>query len=80
LKTVKRYIWNILTALDQLLNAALAGDPDMTISGRAGRAIADGRCRLCRPFCWVLHKLDKDHCARAARFEADEGKDETLKW
>jgi hypothetical protein len=71
--TMKRYIVNALIGFDQFINALLGGDPDMTLSGRMGRAVAQGRCRLCRPVCWVLGKLDKDHCARANANEADEG-------
>jgi hypothetical protein len=70
---MKRYIVNALIGLDQFINALLGGDPDMTLSGRMGRAVAQGRCKLCGPVCWFLGKLDKDHCARANRNEADEG-------
>ena len=76
---MKRYIVNALIALDQFINALIGGDPDMTLSGRMGRAVAQGRCKLCGPVCWVLGKLDKDHCARANRNEADEGADQVAK-
>jgi hypothetical protein len=76
---MKRYIVNALIGFDQFINALLGGDPDMTLSGRMGRAVAQGRCSLCRPVCWVLGKLDKDHCARANRNEADEGADQVAK-
>jgi len=33
----KRYILNVLIALDQLLNALLGNDPDETISSVAGK-------------------------------------------
>jgi hypothetical protein len=72
---IKKYILNILISIDQLSNTILGGDPDMTISGRAGRALKEGRCVLCRPLCWFLHLVDHNHCARADRNEADEGKD-----
>lgn len=35
--SAKRYGWNLLIALDQLGNALLGGDPDETISSRAGK-------------------------------------------
>jgi hypothetical protein len=76
---MKRYIVNALIGFDQFINALLGGDPDMTLSGRMGRAVEQGRCSLCRPVCWVLGKLDKDHCAVAAKHEADEGADETVR-
>ncbi len=75
-----RYLLNLLVSFDQLVNSALGGDPDMTLSGRAGRALAEGRCKLCGPLCWALGKIDKDHCARASKLERDEGIDETVRW
>lgn len=35
---MKRYMVNLLIALDQFGNALFAGDPDETISSRAGAA------------------------------------------
>lgn len=64
-KIVARYIWNILIAFDQLCNSLLAGDPGETISCRMGKSIRDGRCKFCRPLCWMLHKLDSNHCAES---------------
>lgn len=34
---VKKYIWNILVALDDLLNAITFGDPQETMSSRMGK-------------------------------------------
>jgi len=73
---IKRYVVNVAVAWDRWLNAVLAGDPDMTISGRMGRAIANGHCRLCRPVCWLLDKIDKDHCAKQSAAEWREGGDQ----
>lgn len=36
-KTIGRYVYNVLVALDQFGNAMLGGDPDETISGRLGK-------------------------------------------
>ncbi len=72
---VKKYIWNVLIGLDQFGNTLLGGDPDMTISGRMGRAIMEGKCKLCVPICWALHKLDKNHCANQAIAEKEEWDD-----
>lgn len=77
--SLKKYIINVLVAFDQLVNAITGGDPDMTISGRAGWAIKEGRCALCKPLCWFLGLFDKDHCAKNANWEFDEGKDEVIK-
>lgn len=79
LAKIERYVKNVLVAKDQLANAFLGGDPDETLSGRMGKAIAKGKCALCRPICWLLGKLDKDHCAKAAQFEADEGENEVIR-
>ncbi len=73
---MKRYFINALIGLDQFVNTLIGGDPDMTLSGRMGRAVAADRCKVCKAVCWVLGKLDKDHCARANRNEADEGADQ----
>lgn len=62
---IGQYLFNVLHVLDQLLNVLLGGDPRMTMSARMGRDIAAGRCQLCRPVCWLLSKLDTNHCARA---------------
>lgn len=76
---MKRYFFNILIGLDQFVNALIGGDPDMTLSGRMGHAVAQGRCKLCKVACWLLDRVDKDHCARANRNEADEGADQVAK-
>lgn len=70
---MKRYLFNVLVGLDQLVNAVTGGDPDMTLSGRMGRAVEEGRCKACGLVCWLLDKIDTDHCARANKNEADEG-------
>jgi len=68
----KRYVWNILIALDQFANALIGGDPDHTISGRMGRRLHDGLpCPGCKALCWLLGKLDPDHCNKS--IEWDEG-------
>jgi hypothetical protein len=71
---LKKYLKNILISLDQLVNAILGGDPDMTISARIGRnydgswmkAIVDWM------FKWQGHD---SHCDNADYWESDEGKD-----
>ena len=77
--TFKRYLFNALVGLDQFINTLFGGDPDMTLSGRMGRAVAEGRCMACKGICWVLHLIDKDHCTRANKNEADEGADQVAK-
>jgi hypothetical protein len=68
---VKRYIWNILIGIDQLLNAVLAGDPDETISSRMGKRVIKKNCKACKILCGILDIFDKNHCYRS--IEKDEG-------
>lgn len=68
---MKRYAFNLLIALDQLVNAMLAGDPDETVSSRAAKDAKRGRrwaCILCR----ILHIVDRNHCEKSV--ETDEGR------
>jgi hypothetical protein len=37
---MKKYIWNILVAIDQFINTVLGGDPDETMSSRMGKQLA----------------------------------------
>jgi hypothetical protein len=67
-----QYIYNNALAIDQYLNAVLLGDPDESISGRTGRAIASGKPKWwVKPFGWFLDKLfevlfnEKDHVLNA---------------
>jgi hypothetical protein len=64
------------TALDQLVNAATGGNPDETISSRAGKLLelhyAYGlRMPLwARVVVWVTHQIEDDHTLRS--IERDE--------
>lgn len=69
-----RYIWNILIALDQLLNALLFGDPDETVSSRAAKNLHLWHWDMLARF---LEWIDPGHMARAV--EKDEGKDQVFK-
>ena len=63
--------WQVSVGFDQLTNAAANGDPDETISSRAGKARLLGRrwgCVLCK----VLDALDAGHCERS--IERDRGR------
>lgn len=75
---MKQYIFNVLVGLDQFVNALTGGDPGMTLSGRMGRAVAEGRCKFCGVICWLLGKIQPNHCALADKHEADEGSDEVV--
>lgn len=78
MELIRRYLWNNLIALDQAVNTLLGGDPDMTLSGRMGRDIKNKRCRLCLAVCWLLNKIDSNHCQKQEVTESDEGRDAVL--
>jgi hypothetical protein len=67
---MKRYMFNILIAFDQLGNALLAGDPDETISSRLAKLNRKGN-QVGVIGCKILDKFDKGHCERS--IEKDEG-------
>ncbi len=69
---MKKYLINMLISIDQFFNTLFGGDPDETISSRAGKR--NGRKIIPTVLCWFLDKLDPGHCKDA--IEADEGKDE----
>jgi len=70
---MNRYFFNLLIAIDQLLNALMGGDPDETISSRMGKYVQRGRgfipCVLCKLLDAVFR--EKDHCKNS--IETDEG-------
>ena len=66
---IRKYLRNLLVAIDQLLNTILGGDPDETISSSLGKR----DWWLGRFICWVLDFFDKNHCEKVR--EQDEGKD-----
>lgn len=69
----RKYVWNILIAVDQLANTLLLGDPDETLSSRMGKHVAKRECGACRLICWILDQIQVNHCQRS--IEVDEGKD-----
>ena len=71
---VCKYFWNLFIAIDQLANTILGGDPDETISSRAGKQQHERT--WARWLCWFLNKLDTKHCNKS--IELDEGKDEVI--
>lgn len=71
---MRRYIWNVLIALDQLLNAILGGDPDETVSSRAAKNLHLWHWDVLARF---LEWIDPGHMKRA--LEPDEGADAAWK-
>jgi len=78
---MKRWIFDILIAIDQLANVIFKypldfifgvrgfGHPDETISSVLGKHYE--QCRLCRVVCKFLSLFDERHCRRA--IESDRG-------
>lgn len=60
---MKRYIWNLLIAIDQLMNTLLGGFPDETMSSRMGKNIArkEDSNIICKLICRFLDIFEKDH-------------------
>jgi len=56
---------NVLIAIDQLGNTLAFGNPDETISSRAGRCAKKGGNRPCYWLCRMLHLVDKNHCEKS---------------
>ena len=65
---MKRYIWNLLISIDQLINTLLGGYPDETLSSRMGKRTD---CKVCFFICKFLDLFQKDHCYKS--IEKDEG-------
>jgi len=71
---VFQYIWNILISIDQLANTILGGDPDETISSRAGKRQYEQV--WAKYLCKFLNWLDTNHCKKS--IEEDEGDRQVL--
>jgi hypothetical protein len=75
---VRRYLWNILISIDQLLSAMTGGAPDETVSSRFGKAARDGS-KFGVAGAWVLDKIfGKDHCKES--IEELEGSEKILRY
>lgn len=72
-KKIWRFVYNILIAIDQLVNVLMLGDPDETISSRAGRVFPNS---IWRKFIDKLMFWQTNHCHKA--IEKDEGKKDIL--
>jgi hypothetical protein len=64
---MKKYVRNLLVAIDQLFNAIFGGSPDECISTRA----YDHYPRLERFINWLF--CNPKHCEESKNNEADEG-------
>lgn len=58
------YFQNLMLGLDEFANTLVGGAPGETISGRAGRA-RDNGWRWGKVLCFILDKIEKNHCSNA---------------
>lgn len=86
MKYIYQYIFNLALAYDQLVNVILFGDPDDSISGRCGRAMASGKPKWWVPYLaahvdWIfLHLFNQiDHCKDSIE-EGEKYEKELWKW
>jgi len=79
MKKVKYYIWNLLIAVDQLVNTIFGGDPDETISSRLGKwkrkgTAEDGyKKHIYNLLHFIVELFERDHFKKS--IEEDEGGD-----
>lgn len=79
MKSVSKYLFNILIWIDQGINVILApllniifkpgkfGNPDETLSSVFGKN--QDRCKLCSIICRLLHMIDKNHCEKSVEYD-----------
>lgn len=71
---MKKYVWNIFLAIDQLGNAMAGGNPDETISSRLGRWAYRHDNAFARAICSVLDLLDPGHCSGSIEQDRDQAR------
>ena len=68
--SVKTYLFNVLVALDQVLNTLLAGYADETLSSRAHRAYVKNKpFKFFRYIINTIFWWQTDHCLEAYNYE-----------
>jgi len=75
LRAARRYCLNNLIAWDQAANALLGGDPQETISSRAGKLVTKEFWAYL--LCLFLNRLDKHHCKKS--IEPKQGSDSVIR-
>jgi hypothetical protein len=64
--TERQYGRNVLLSMDRVMAAVLGWSGLYTVSAQCGKS----DCLLCKVVCWLLNRIDKNHCADAS---LDEG-------
>ena len=70
---LKKYFWNLLISIDQLVNTIFGGDPDETISSRTGKLMH--KRAWAKYLARFLNLFEDNHAKKS--IEKDEGKDRT---
>lgn len=68
----KNLVWKWLLSYDQHANALAFGNPDEYISSRAGKCSRKSGKRLCKIICYILNKLEYNHCERSIETDLKE--------
>lgn len=68
---MRKWAFNVLISLDQLWNAIFDGNPDETISSRAGKAMLRGEGWAC-VLCKLLNTFQADHCLKSIEWDEAE--------
>lgn len=68
---IKRYLIQLLIAIDQLINVLLFGYADETLSSRAWRSYEKGKIfgKIFKPLIDTLFFFQKNHCYESYLFE-----------
>lgn len=73
-KLLLAYFINISVSLDQVINALLFGDPDETISSRAGKARRLGSFKwtlIAEVIDWLCFVFEREHCRKSMERDRD---------
>jgi hypothetical protein len=63
--TERPYGRNVLLSMDRVMAAVLGWSGMYTVSAQCGKSA----CLLCRVVCWLLNRIDPNHCQDAASGE-----------
>jgi hypothetical protein len=84
---IYQYLYNLALSADQFANAVLLGDPDESISGRCGRAMASGKPKVFVvplskfiDFIFLIIFREKDHVKNAIEPEEFPHEKELWSW
>lgn len=65
--TERQYGRNVLLSMDRVMAAVMGWSGQYTVSAQCGKS----ECLLCKVVCWLLNRIDPNHCADAASNEGN---------